>query len=216
MTDNAWTDQLTGFLQFLTEARFFLKQNQVSKHHPDVQCIRRAAEEDYHDESGQTATYQKYESTFYEDAPALVTLWSFFKKYESDKLRRYHKLTMVELEGLKGDHHPMAILGRSVLGTAALLMSGVTVWWGLIKVVSEDDPGNLFSELSRSLLSPVMVNRIVGMIWLVGMFVVVWYALRMVRNRKQVAFLSSLSRALGLYLDDVEPRIKTKGSGLHS
>ncbi|MFH2043761.1 MAG: hypothetical protein ABIK92_01285 [Pseudomonadota bacterium] len=202
MVYKTWADQIADFLKFLNEARSYLKQNKVSKHHPDVLLIRSEVEKNYHDDNGKPATYQKYESTFCEDACAIVTLFEFFQKYEYDQLHHYHKLTMMELAGLKGDYHPLAILGRSALGKSALLLSSITIWWGLIKLVSEDDHGKLFSELLHSLLSPAMINRIVGMIWLVGMFVVVWYVLRMVRNRKQVAFLSSLSRALELYLDN--------------
>jgi hypothetical protein len=203
---NALTCQLAEFLKFTSEARSFLKQGKVSKHHPDVQRIRSEVVENYRDERGQSAVYQKYESALYEDAPAIVTLWGFFQAYDCDQLHRYHKLTITELGGLKGDQHPMAILGRSVLGTGALLLSGVTVWWGLIELVSVDDTGNLFTMFLHSLLSPTMVNRLVAVVWLVGIFVVVWYALRMVRNRKQVAFLSSLSRALELYLDEMDSR----------
>ncbi len=206
MTDNSSTDQLIDFLQFLSEAHSFLKRSRVSKRHPDVRRIRGQVEEMNHDDRGQPVMYQKYESTFYEDAPVIVTFSGFLQKYECDQLRRYRKLTMMELSGLTVDYHPMAILGRSVLGTAALLLSSVTIWWGLIKLVSENDPTSFFSEFFHGLLSPAMVNRIVGVLWLVGMFVVVWYILRMVRNRKQVAFLSSLSRALELYLDEEDSR----------
>ena len=118
----------------------------------------------------------------------------------------YYKLTLTEIDGLKGDYHPMAIFGRSVFGTGALVLSGITVWWGLIKLVTIDETGNWLAELIRSLLSSDMENRVVGMILLVGMFVVIWYPIRMVRNRKQVAFLSSLSRALALYIDDIDSR----------
>jgi hypothetical protein len=207
---NALTGQLAEFLKFISEARSFLRQGKVSKHHPDVQRIRSEVEENYRDDRGQSAIYQKYESSLYEDAPAIVTLWGFFQAYDCDQLHRYHKLTITELGGLKGDHHPMAILGRSILGTGALLLSGVTVWWGLIKLVSVDHTGSLFTDLLHDLLSPAMVNRLVGVVWLVGMFVVVWYALRMVRNRKQVAFLSSLSRALELYLDHMNSRSQVR------
>jgi hypothetical protein len=210
MINNKWTDRLADFLQFLSEARSFLKQNQVSKSHADVQRIRSEVEENSHDDRGYQELHQKYESTFYENASTIVTLWDFLQKYECDQLRRYHKLTLMELNGLTSDLHPMAILGRSVLGTAALLFSGVAVWWGLVKLVSEDNPGNLFSELLHNLLSTAMVNRILGVIWLVGIFVVIWYVLRMVRNRKQVAFLSSLSRAIELYLDDADSEEEIK------
>ena len=57
MTHNAWTGQLADFLQFIGEARSFLKQNQVSKRHPEVQRIRSEVEENYQDDRGQPATY---------------------------------------------------------------------------------------------------------------------------------------------------------------
>ena len=209
MTHNAKTDQLADFLQFLSEARSFLRKSRVSKHYPDVKRIRSEVEENYHDDRGQPATYQKFESTFYEDAPDIVTLWGFLQNYERSQLSRYHRLTLLELRGLTGDRHPMAIMGRSVLGTAALLLGGVTVWWGIIKLVSEDDLRNLIPELVHIFLSPAWVNRIVGIIMLVGMFVLVLYVIRMVRNRKQVAFLSSLLRSLELYLHDADSQNKS-------
>ncbi|NHN39596.1 hypothetical protein G8764_20035 [Pseudomaricurvus alcaniphilus] len=202
MTHAAKTSQTADFLQFLSDARTFLTENRVSKHHPDVRHIRTGVEDNYRDDRGQPAVYQKFESTLYEDARNLVTLWRFFPEYEKSQLRRYNRLTAMELSGLTGDHHPMAILGRSLLGTAALLMSAISVWWGLISLISADDSGNLFTELLHGLLDPAWINRIVGVIWLAGMYVLIWYVLRMIRNRRQVAFLSSLTRALTLYLDD--------------
>ncbi|OIO67819.1 MAG: hypothetical protein COW19_00950 [Zetaproteobacteria bacterium CG12_big_fil_rev_8_21_14_0_65_55_1124] len=195
---------LADFLQFIGEARTFLKQTRVSKDHPDVLQIRSQVEEKYDDDRGRPAVYQKFESTFFEDAPDIVTLWVFFQKYEHDQLRRYRRLTRMELGGLTGDRHPMAILGRTLLGTAALILTGVTTWWGIIKLVSGDDPMAWSSQLSHLLLSPAGVNQLAGIIWLTGMFIVIWYVLRMVRNRKQVAFLASLSRALDMYLSDTD------------
>ena len=196
------TEQLAEFLQFLGEARSFLKQNRLSKRHPEVQLIRSELEENNQGEHSQP--YQKFESTFYEDAPNTVALWNFFRKFECDQLRRYHMLAKMELSGLMGDYHPRAIFGRSVLGTAALLLGCGTVWWGLIKLICGEDSGKLSSDFFQDLLNTVTINRVVGVISIVGMFVVVWYVLRMVRNRKQVAFLSSLSRALTLYLDGLD------------
>ncbi len=200
MSSNPRIAELRRFLQFLDEARGHLQANRISERHADVQQIRGAVEEYYRDERGKPAMYQKFESAFYEDAPALVALWDYFGSLETEDLRRFHKLTGLELGGLTGDRHPAAILGRSVFGTAAVLMGAVTVWWGLIKMVSGDNLGKLFSDLFLGLLPAGITNRLAGVIWLVGMFVVVWYVLRMARNRKQVAFLSTLSRALDLYL----------------
>ncbi|RLA07925.1 MAG: hypothetical protein DRQ60_11325 [Gammaproteobacteria bacterium] len=193
------TKLLAGFLKFVSEARSCLQQNRVSEQHPDVKRIRSGVEENYRDDRGRPAIFQKYESSFYGDASAMVTLWDFFGNYDRDLLCRYQTLTAMELSGLRGDQNPNAILGRSVLGMAGLLFSALTVWWGVIAWVSREDSGNLLAELLKGLLSPAMANRLVGMIWLVGLGVVIWYALRMIRNRKQVAFLSSLSRALELY-----------------
>lgn len=201
---------LADFLQFLSEALTFLKKSKISKRNPDVQHIRSKVEENNHNNHGQRSTYQKYESAFYENAPAIVTLWGFFQTYDNDQLRRYHRLTLTELNGLKGDRHPMSILGLSILGTVALLFTAITVWWGIIKLASGDHPRKFFTELLHYLSSSPMVNSIVGIIWLVGLFVVVWYVVRMVRNRKQVAFLYSLSRALELYLDHVDSQSKRK------
>lgn len=195
------TGQLAEYLKFIGDARSCLKRNKISKHHPEVKAIRSEVEDDYKDDRGEPAMYQKFESALYEDAPTLVSLWRFMQGYNFEQLYLFHKLTLIELDGLRGDYHPMAIFGRSVLGTGALVLSGMTVWSGLINLVSNEEAGNWFTELLRSFLSPSIENSLVGVVMLVGMFVVIWYPLRMVRNRKQVAFLSSLSRALALYLD---------------
>ena len=201
---NILPGRLAGFMKFIVEAKSFLKQHKASKDHPDVQRIRGELEERYRDERGRAAVYQIHESALYEDAPVILTLRQFFERYTPDQLRQYHKLTNTELCGLKGDHHPTAILGRSWIGTGALLLSAITIWLGLIKLVAIDNSDSLSAEFLRDLVSPSMVNRLVGVICVVGLFVVIWYSLRMVRNRKQVAFLSSLSRALDLYLDDID------------
>lgn len=172
----------------------------VSKHHPAVQQIRGKVEEINTDNRNEQVLYQKFESTFYEDAQAIVTLMAFFQSYDKSQLQHYHQLVQMELNGLTGDYNPTAILGRSILGTAALLLSGITVWWGLIKMVSMNQPAHEVPPLLQGLFSTAITNRLVGIIWIVGMFVVIWYVVRMVRNRKQVSFLSSLSRALELYL----------------
>ena len=199
--DTPSTDLLADFLHFISDARSFLKRNKVSKHHPDVQRIRGEVEAADDEDNGQSVKYQNFESTLFEDAQVLVTLLDFFQTYDDEKLGRFHKLTLMELNGLTGDYHPMAILGRSVLGTAALILGGVTFFWGLIRLFSGDDIAKLFPAFLNTILSAAMVNRIVGIICLVGMFVFIWYLLRMVRNRKQVAFLGSLSRALEFYLE---------------
>jgi hypothetical protein len=195
------TGQLAEYLKFIGDARSYIKQNKTYKHHPEVKAIRSEVEDDYQDDHGEPAIYQKFESALYEDAPALVSLWRFMRGYNDEQLCLFHKLTLIELDGLRGDYHPMAIFGRSVLGAGALVLSGMTVWSGLINLVSNEDAGNWFTELLHSFLSPSIENSLVGVVMLVGLFVVIWYPLRMVRNRKQVAFLSSLSRALTLYLD---------------
>lgn len=195
------TGELAEYLKFIGDARSYIKINKTSKHHPEVKAIRSEVEDDYKDDRGEPAIYQKFESALYEDAPTLVSLWQFMQGYTYEQLCLFHKLTLIELDGLKGDYHPMAIFGRSVLGTGALVLSGMTIWSGLISLVANEEAGNWFTELLRSLLSPSIENSLVGVVMLVGMFVIIWYPLRMVRNRKQVAFLSSLSRALALYLD---------------
>ncbi len=42
--------------------------------------------------------------------------------------------------------------------------------------------------------------RIAGLVWIVGLFVVLWFILKTMRNNRQVAFLASVARALDLYL----------------
>lgn len=195
------TDLLADFLNFINKARSFLKRNKVSKLHPDVLRIRGEVEAADEQDNNQSVKYQNFESTLFEDAQILVTLLGLFHTYDDEKLHRFHKLTLMELNGLTGDFHPMAILGRSILGTGGLILGGVTVFWGLIRLLSGDDMAKLFPAFLTTVLSAAMVNRIAGLIYLAGIFVFIWYLLRMVRNRKQVAFLSSLSRALEIYLE---------------
>ncbi|VAW77198.1 hypothetical protein MNBD_GAMMA12-1417, partial [hydrothermal vent metagenome] len=97
--NSALADQLAEFLKFISEARSFLKRSKVSKHHPEVKAIRSEVEDDYKDDRGQPAIYQKFESTLYEDAPTIVSLWSFLQSYNYDQLRMFHKLTLTELDG---------------------------------------------------------------------------------------------------------------------
>lgn len=200
--DDSRPAQLADFLRFVGDARTFLEKNRLSEKHPDVARIRDVVEEHSRDEQERATTYQKYESALYEDAPAIVTLWSFFRNYDPLRLQRYRSLTAMELRGLSGDFHPTAILGRSLLGKAALLLSAFTVWSGIIGLVSAANSGNPLPAL----LGPSLANGLAGFVWVAGMFIVLWYVIRMTRNRKQVAFLASLSRALTLYLEHGLPR----------
>ncbi len=49
------------------------------------------------------------------------------------------------------------------------------------------------------LLELIRFNWVAGTIWIVGLFVALWYFLKMLRNNRQVAFLSSVDRAMQLY-----------------
>ncbi|EMI57860.1 hypothetical protein [Rhodopirellula sallentina] len=51
------------------------------------------------------------------------------------------------------------------------------------------------------LLELIRFNSIAGTLWIVGLFLVVWYILKTHRNNVQVALLSSIDRALSIYLD---------------
>ncbi len=66
----------------------------------------------------------------------------------------------------------------------------------MIKTVSDEDMMSVF--LSDLVLANAWVT---GTAWIVGMFVVLWYILKTARNRAQVASLSSINRALALYLE---------------
>ncbi len=136
--------------------------------------------------------YQRFESSHYDDARQVVTLWKFFAGYNVDRLVTFQKLLHIEHEGLTGDRHPRKIFDRSPFGICALVVGTVTIWMTVLRTFTGED----LSEL----LKLIRFNWVAGTIWIVGLFVALWYFLKMLRNNRQVAFLSSVDRAMQLYL----------------
>lgn len=204
----AHANVIGDYLQFLLEAASRLK-HPVSKDSPEVKQIRAPLEEHYEDDRGQPAMYQRFESALYDDAPTLVTLWQFMDDYTPEELSVYRRLTDLELEGLSGDRHPRKVFDRSPFGFVALIVGTVTIWMTVLRTYSGDD-------FLREFLAAVRFNSIVGTIWVVGLFVVVWFILKTHRNNRQVAFLSSVSRSINLYLDRYETVTSNQATPLPS
>lgn len=186
-------ERVAAFLGFLEEARERLK-SPVSEQSPVVQRIRRVVEEHDVDARGRSRMYQKFESAIYDDARAIATLWPLFDAHERGQLRRFAELVSIEIAGLTGDRHPRSVFDRSLLGIGALVLGTVTIWWTLARTFAGDGAGILPEE--------ARYPRVEGTIWLVGLIVVLWYILKTVRNRRQVAVLATIGRALSIYLDD--------------
>ena len=184
------------FLSFLHDMRENLKSRDGANA-VDLRLIRDPLEDHYVDDQGKPAMYQRFESALYDDAPTILKLWRSFDDYQRDELGLFQRLTKLELDGLTGDRHPRKILDRSPFGVAALIVGSVTIWMSMLKTFGGDDLGDL-----QQLLTLIQFNWIAGTMWIVGLFVVLWYIIKMHRNNSQVAFLSSVSRALELYLDD--------------
>ncbi|MFG0254161.1 MAG: hypothetical protein ACF787_03540 [Rhodopirellula sp. JB053] len=187
------SERIARFLQFIHAASVQLKQAKVSGDDPSVQRIRTAIEEHNVDDQGKPTIYQRFESTFYDDAQSLVTLWSFFDNYSPTELRDFRQLVALEIAGLTGDRHPRKVFDRSPFGIVALVVGTITIWMTFLRTYTGDDLSDLL-ELIR-------FNSIAGTLWIVGMFLVVWYILKTHRNNVQVALLSSIDRALSIYLD---------------
>lgn len=186
---------LSDFLTFLLAAKTSLKDQLASSKDQQVEQIRAPLEEHYVDDQGKPAMYQRFESAIYDDARSFVTLWSFFESYDRRQLRSFQRLVQMELDGLNGDRLPRKVFDRSPFGIVALVTGTLTIWMTILRTYTGDDL-SIFLEAIR-------FNWIAGIIWIVGLFVVLWYILKTVRNNHQVAFLSSLGRALELYLNDV-------------
>lgn len=188
-------EQIGAFLKFLDLARMELRRSRrVSEQSEMALRIRATVEDHYLDNQNKPAMYQRFESALYDDAPAFATLWPFFRGYELDELRNFERLLDLEFTGLTGDRHPRSIFARSPFGIAALVVGTVSAWFAVVKTVSGEDTLVSLSELG------IANSYTTGAAVLVGMFVVVWYILRTTRNRNQVAVLSSIIRALELYL----------------
>lgn len=187
------SQRLAAFLHFVQDGREYLKTELASKDAPEVQLVHAAIEEHYIDNEGKPSMYQKFESALYDDARSMVTFWQFFEKYGTDELSDFQRLIEIEIQGLTGDRHPRKVFDRSPFGVVALVVGTITVWMTFLRTYTGDD----LSEL----LELIRFNWIAGSIWIIGLFVVVWYILKTHRNNCQVAFLSSLRRAISLYLD---------------
>jgi len=184
------SQEVAKFLEFLADAREQLKHNLVPEETPDVQRIRRCVEEHSVDDQGKPTLYQRYESALYDDARSMVTLWTWLEDHDRETLQRYEKLIAIEIDGLVGDRHPRKVFDRSPFGVAALVVGTVTLWMTFLKTYSGEDLGDL--------LLLIRFNWIVGAVWIVGLFVVIWYILKTHRNNTQLAFLSTLQRAIKL------------------
>ena len=191
---NDRSNAISDFLEFLLVAKQALKKWRVGERDPRVQQIRSPLEEHYLDDQGKPAMYQRIESALYDDSPEMVTLWQLFDSYDRDRLRAYQRLLKLEHEGLTGDRHPRKIFDRSPFGIVAIIVGTITIWMTALRTFTGEDLGEL--------LELIHFNWVAGTIWIVGLFVVLWYILKTLRNNQQVAFLSSLDRALTLYLDD--------------
>ena len=185
---------ISEFLLFVWDARRSLKSNLVSKNDAEVQQIRGPIEEHDVDDRGEPTMYQRFESAFYDDSREIVTLWHFFQGFERDRLRQFQPLVKLELEGLTGDRHPRKVFDRSPFGIAAVIVGTITVWMTILRTYTGEDLSDL--------LEAIRFNWIAGVMWVMGLFVVLWYILKTIRNNRQVAVLSTISRALELYLAD--------------
>lgn len=185
---------IADFLQFLQDAQSRLKNQLVPPEASEVQLIRSAVEEHYVDDQGKPAMYQRIESALYDDAQSLLTLWRCFDDYTREELSTFQRLISLELAGLTGDRHPRKVFDRSPFGIAALVVGTITIWMTFLRTYTGED----LSEL----LELIRFNWIAGTLWVVGLFVVLWFILKTVRNNRQVAFLASVARALDQYLRD--------------
>jgi hypothetical protein len=201
--DASRAQQVGEFLTFLLDLRTRLNSEAVSATAAEVQLIRDPIEEHYVDDQGKPAMYMQFESALYDDAPVMTTLWRCFQSYQPSDLRIYRRLTALELDGLTGDRHPRKIFDRSPFGVAALIAGTLAIWMSVLKTFSGED----LSEL----LELIRFNWSVGTIWIVGLFVAVWYILKTHRNNRQTAFLSSVARALDLYLQDPQKPRRRRG-----
>ncbi len=181
------------FLTFLLDAQSELSNNLVPGDDPQVQEIRRPLEEHYLDDQGKPAMYQRLESTLYDDARSVVTLWRYFNSIPREQLVAFRKLLQLEHDGLTGDRHPRKIFDRSPFGIGALIVGTITIWMTVLQTFTGED----LSEL----LQLIRFNWVAGTVWIVGLFVAIWYILKTLRNNRQVALLSSIRRSLDLYLD---------------
>ena len=187
-------NRIREFMTFLQTSQDRLRKEMVLEENVDVQRIRAVVEEHYVDDQGKPAMYQRFESVLYDDSRTMVTLWSIFDGYEKHQLQSFEQLLQVEVDGLTGDRHPKHVFDRSIFGKAAIVIAVITVWMGVLKTFTGDNLGDLmiFSEF----------DWVGGLILVGGLFVVLWYVLKTFRNNKQVALMSTLFRALKVYLYD--------------
>lgn len=182
---------IADFLSFLLDAKSEISNNLSAAGDREVKLIREVVEEQYTDDRGDPAMYQRLESSLYDDAREVVTLLNFFERYDSDQLRTFQSLLNLDLDGLTGDRHPRKVFDRSPFGIASLVVGTITVWMTILRTYTGED----LSEL----LELIRFNWIAGSMWIVGLFVVLWYILKTVRNNRQVALLATISRSLEVY-----------------
>ena len=184
---------VSAFLTFVLDAKQELS-NPVSAGDPDVRQICDVVEEHYVDDDGRPSMYQRLESALYDDAREIVTLWRFFRKYSAEQPKVFSRMLKLEHDGLTGDRHPRKVFDRSPLGIVALVVGTITIWMTVLRTFTGED----LSEL----LELIRFDWVAGTLWIVGLFVVLWFILKTLRNNRQVSLISTISRALVLYLGD--------------
>ncbi|MEP3480202.1 MAG: hypothetical protein ABJZ55_13205 [Fuerstiella sp.] len=180
------------FLAFVLGAKIQIAEYLVSASDSGVRHIQEIAEEHSVDDNGHSSMYQRLESAFYDDAQQQVTLWNYFDRYNIDQLNAFQRMLKSDHEGLTGDRSPRKIFDRSPFGIIALVVGTVTIWLGVLQKYAGDDLNDM--------LTLFHYNSFAGLLWIVGLFVVLWYILKTVRNNRQVSLLMTISRALEVYL----------------
>ena len=193
-TSNERANTVSEFLIFLSTAQDELKNNLATANDETVRLMREPLEEHYLDDQGKPAVYQRFESALYDGSHELTTFWRFLERYDRKKLRRFQKLIEMEVEGLSTDRHPRKVFDRSPLGILAIIVGTITVWMTVVR--------NFTGEDMSILLELIRFNFIAGAVWIGGLFVALWFILKIYRNNRQLAFLGSLKRAMHLYLED--------------
>ncbi len=204
-SSNGRANTVSEFLIFLSSAQDELKSNLASVNDETVKLMRGPLEEHYLDDRGKPALYQRFESALYDGSSEMTTFWRFLARYDRQKLRSFYTLLEMEIEGLSTDRHPRKVFDRSPLGILAIVVGTITLWMTVVK--------NFTGEDLSGLLELIRFNFVAGAVWIGGLFVVLWFILKIYRNNRQLAFLGSLKRSLHLYLeDDIESGASLRAS----
>lgn len=195
---------IAGFLRFVEEAQNHLHEHLVSDKSLEVREIREAIEARTDDNT----RVPRIQSALYDDARALVTLWTFFRAYDHEQLQRFARMVKLELQGLTGDLHPRSVFARSPLGIAALGGAIISVWWAIVTTVSGVDVSGFRSTLEEG-LGDTVITILVFVAFFGGLFVGIYYFVKIGEYRAQIADLSSIARALDLYLTDWRAKERT-------